>query len=85
MAQCVSQTVQDLLYYTDQQGEVWDRMDTEWKRYTLGEFLRVAETWITLYNQERPAREARYPLSASICEAAGVGGSSFTRPLVRSL
>jgi len=57
-------------------------MDTKRKSYTLGEFLRAAETWINFYNQERPARGARYPLSASLCEAAWVGGYSFTRPLV---
>jgi putative transposase len=29
-------------------------MDTKRKSYTLGEFLRAAETWINFYNQERP-------------------------------
>jgi putative transposase len=50
-----------------------------------GDFLRSAETWINLYQQERPARGARYPLSASLCQASCVGGYSFTRPLVMSL
>ena len=29
-------------------------MGTKRKSYTLGKFLRAAETWITFYNQERP-------------------------------
>ena len=38
--------------------------------YAEGDILRAAQAWINLYNQERPARGARYPLSASLCEAA---------------
>ena len=63
-------SVQDLLYETEQQGEDLDRMDTKRKSETLGEVLRAAETWINFSQQERPARGARYPLSASLCEAA---------------
>ena len=32
-------------------------MNTKRKRYTLGEFLRAAETWITFSTQERPYEE----------------------------
>lgn len=60
----VGGNVQYLLYYTEQQGEGVDGMDTKRKRETLGELLRAAETWINVYHQERPARGARYPLSA---------------------
>ncbi len=35
-----------------------------------GSFCEQLRRGINLYNQERPARGARYPLSASLCEAA---------------
>jgi hypothetical protein len=76
---------QFMVYSTEQQGEGVDRMDTKRKSSTLGECLRAAETWINVSHQERAARGTRYPLSASLCEAAGVGGYSFTHPLVMSL
>jgi hypothetical protein len=42
-------------------------MDTKRKSYTLGEFLRAAETWINFYNQERPARAGLDTLSPLHC------------------